>query len=497
MLRLSMRNGRANRLRGQISKHALTVMAAVFVLLIVGFPSGSAQAATAPLRPPSSINNTCGSDVSGAMTAWLTSLPSGTSVDASRDCFLVNEGMSMTLNDITISGGTWKDDTPPAASVPYEDINAVFWLVGGSNITVENLSIQGVNGAPYNEGVAFQGGIRSDGVQGLTISGVSVRGLGGDGITLTGSDRSPYMPTANAVVTNVTITDVGRQGITLSDIDGAKLSNLALTNIGLDTFDMEADNYGEVAQNVVVNGCTANGAGGDFFGNGGQAGGNPDTSDIVVENCTMEQAQTGTAIFVDTPAGYGIRGPFTFANDWFDCGSSAYVGCVEVTGGTVRIVNSTLTFPTNAEPQYRRVWDAFADSSVDFTSDVVAGYSTTAEDGGDGTGVSAITGGSWTPWSEGLQSPSPPAETPEISPTTVPAPETPEISPSTVPSVQAPGISRLAVPPPETPEIPIPVLLPASVLVIGAVYFAVQTRRRRRRVSASTLRASVDERATD
>ena len=379
-------------------------MAAVFILLGIGLPITWAEAATTSVRPPSSINHTCGSDVSTAMTSWLSSLPSGTTVDASRDCFLVNEGMSLTLSNITISGGTWRDDTRPSASIPYPDINAVFWLVGGTNVMLENLNIQGVNGAPYDEGVAFQSGIRSDGVQSLTITNVTLQNLGGDGITLTGYDWPPYAPTTNTVVSNVTINDVGRQGVTLSDVNGAQLSNIALSDIGLDTFDLESDIYGEVAENITINGCTASG-GAIFFANGGQAGGSAFTDNITVENCTMEQAQAGDAVFIQTPAGDGVRGPFVFLHDTFDCGTSAYVGCVELTGGDVDIVNSSFTFPSSAEPQYRRVWDLYADSTVNFLNDVVAGYSATTAGGGDTTGSYSIRGGTWTPWSKGFAAP--------------------------------------------------------------------------------------------
>jgi hypothetical protein len=312
--------------------------------------------------------------------------------------------MSLTLSNITISGGTWKDDTRPSPSVPYPDINAVFWLVGGTNVMLENLTIEGVNGAPYDEGVAFQSGIRSDGVQSLTITNVTVQHLGGDGITLTGYDWYPYAPTTNAVVSNVVINDVGRQGVTMSDVNGARLSNIALSDIGLDTFDLESDAYGEVAENITINGCTANG-GGIFFANAGQAGGSAFTDNIVVENCTMEQAQAGDAIFVQTPAGEGVRGPFVFRRDRFDCGTSAYVGCVELMGGDVDIANSSLTFPSNAEPQYRRVWDVYADSTVDFLDDDVAGYSATTAGGGDSTGSYTIRGGTWMPWSKGVAPP--------------------------------------------------------------------------------------------
>jgi hypothetical protein len=394
---LLMPYGRPHSLRDQAFKHGLIVMAAVFLLLMIGLPPPSAGAATTSVLPPSSINDTCGSDVSSAMTSWLSSLPSGSTVNASGDCFLVNEGMSLTLNDIALNGGTWKDDTLPSASVPYEDINAVFWLVGGSNVTLENLSIQGVNGAPYTEGVAFQSGIRSDGVQNLTLANVNVQGLGGDGITLAADGG----PTTNAVISNVTITDVGRQGITMSDVDGARFSNIALSDIGLDTFDLESDGYGEVAENITIDGCRADG-GEDFFANGGAAGGSAFTNNIVVENCTMEQAQAGSVIFVQTPAGDGVRGPFLFLHDAFECGSSASVGCVELWGGDVSIVDSSLTFPTDAAPQYRRVWDVYAGSSVTFSNDAVAGYSATAEAGGDSTGTHDITGGTWTPWGQGV-----------------------------------------------------------------------------------------------
>src|ERR1700722_10735498 len=449
LLRNGKRPSRPHRV--QALKHVLTAMAAVCILLVVGLPASWAEAvAPTSVRPPSSIDHACGSDVSSAMTSWLSSLPPGALVDASRDCFLVNEGMSLTLSNITISGGTWKDDTRPSPSIPYPDINAVFWLVGGTDVMLENLNIQGVNGAPYSEGVAFQSGIRSDGVQSLTITNVTVQNLGGDGITLTGYDWSPYTPTTNAIVSNVIINDVGRQGVTLSDVNGARLSNIALSDIGLDTFDLESDNYGEVAENITINGCTASG-GGIFFANAGEAGGSAFTGNIVVENCTMEQAQAGDAIFIQTPAGEGVRGPFVFRHDAFECGTSAYVGCVELMGGDVNIVDSSLTFPSNAEPQYRRVWDVYADSTVDFLNDVVAGYSAMTEGGGDSTGSYSVRGGTWMPWGKGVAPPRTPARSWVVA----------------------------AQPPVSTPETPYVIALPLIALLASGGIVALQYRRRR------------------
>jgi hypothetical protein len=182
----------------------------------------------------------------------------------------------------------------------------------------------------------------------------------------------------------------------LVSVNGASISNIAISNVGLDTFDVESDQGNEGTQNVTISGCTASTNGpGDFFADGG-AGSGKSTGNITVSGCVMEQAQAGTAIWVRRPSSGGgttPRGPIVFENDTLACGASTTVSCVDVTGGTVTVQDSSLGFPgtTPAENVYR----AATGTTLTFTNDTVTGYGSAGTV--DATSSVTVSGGTWTP----------------------------------------------------------------------------------------------------
>ena len=332
------------------------------------------------------------------MQAWLSSLPANTVVNATGDCFQVSSLYFLYADGLTINGGTWMDDQAPTSSTTLTSANlqAVWYFEDGTDITLENLTVVGVNtcACDYdNEAAAFQSGIRSDGTDGLTVTNVTVEDVFGDGLTLNGGFAGP---TTKASVDGLTISGVGRQAVTLSSVSDSTLADITITNPGEDDFDAEANLASEGINDVTINGCTVSGTGRVFFGNDGQGGGNvsgTNSADDVIENCTMENAQTGDVIEDWTPSGLGVRGPFTFSNDTFDCGTSVYVGCVDLIGADVNIVDSTLTFPADAYYLYREVWNIDPTSTLNFLNDTVDGYS--SENDGNTCDVT-IRGGTWT-----------------------------------------------------------------------------------------------------
>jgi hypothetical protein len=317
------------------------------------------------------------------MTSWLASLPADTAVFVPRGtCYLVDEGVDLTgVNGLTIHGGTWEDDTGPSASVPYEDINAVFWFTGGTDVTLENLTIQGVNPGGYNEGASFQSGIRSDGVAGITVKNDTIEGVYGDGVELNvaaADNADGNTPTTNATISHVDIDGVGRQGITLAGVTGASIKNVALANVGQNIFDMEADGYYEGARNVTINGCTiGNSPGSEFFANEGLGSGTF-TGNVTVERCTMQDITAGTTIDIETPSGYGTRGPYTFTKDDLLCSATPYGSCVLVQGGNVTVEDSTLNTTQPAGDPYTTSLYQATDDSLVFAKDIVENDGTTS-----------------------------------------------------------------------------------------------------------------------
>ena len=294
------------------------ILCAWFVMLVGAFalpisaagaisPATASPAAT--VSPPASVPSNCSSDVSQRLQNWLQKLPAGTTVGVPPGaCYLINEGLQLVgLQGLTVSGGTWEDETTPPPGTSPKVNNAEFWLVGGSDITLENMTITGANPGGYYEPGAFMAGIRSDGVLGLNIENVLIAHTYGDGIELNAlrgaqDDSGTILDTTNTVtISNVHIDGPGRQGITLDSVDHALISSVRLDHVGQNVFDVEADQGNEGAANVTIDGCTAGqGNHGLFFANGG-AGGAYWTRNITVENCTMEAIQNGDAVLVQTP----------------------------------------------------------------------------------------------------------------------------------------------------------------------------------------------------
>jgi len=374
-----------------------------------------------PLTPPPSIKSDCTADVSVPLGQWLRNLPPNSTVDPPpAACYQVDEGLSLSFpNNLTIDGGTYENlSTMPASSNGNgtQRGSPVFNALGGTGLTLENMTISGMNPGGYDSKMAFAAGIELQGTANATIENITITGTYGDGITLdplrNGSDHKGsgiLSPTINASISNVDITGPGRMGIAFVSVrgvtanaNGASVSAVTIDNVGLDTFDVEADQGDEGSQNVTINGCTASTTGaGDFFADGGSSSGKQ-TGNITVENCTMQQAQAGTAIWVARPTTGTIdRGPFVFDSDAFDCGTSTLVTCVIVSGGAVTVSNSTLTFPTGAPP-YENVYTATSGTLLTFLNDTVTGYGLES-DGTSGTADSTslvtLTGGTWTPGS--------------------------------------------------------------------------------------------------
>jgi hypothetical protein len=332
------------------------------------------------LSPPASIPSNCSTDVSSSLQSWFSSLPPDTTVVAkSGACYLVDSGIVLDEpTGLTVYGGTFRDDSTSVPQAPHSKGHPVFTVLGGSAVTLEEMTIKGANTGGYHARLAFAGGIELEGTADPTVRSVTVTDTFGDGITLAplrgGRDHNSgqiLSPVTGATLEDLTIDRVGRQGITFASVTGARVGDVVIRSPGIDTFDFEADQAGEGATNVTIDGCEASG-GAIFFANGG-AGSSPRTSEVTVRNCTMDKPEGGSAILiVGRPQSATLRGPFIFTSDRLWCGASAYVACVQLTRAEVTLSGDTLLFPSGTT--HEAVYHLAGGSHATFQDDVVHGY---------------------------------------------------------------------------------------------------------------------------
>jgi hypothetical protein len=299
-------------------------------------------------------------------------------------CYLVNEGI--TLKDpqgLTVYGGSYRSTVAQPGQDPRLKGIPVFTVIGGSHVTLEEMQVNGANPGGYDPKLAFAGGIEFEGTANASMRSVTISKTFGDGITLSplrgGANHNSgtiLAPASSISIQDVTISGPGRQGLTFASVAGAQVSDVIVENPGLDTFDVEADQWNEGTTDVTIDGCRVSG-GALFFANGG-AGGATGTHDITVENCTMTKPEGGSAILIQRKGKGGhkgaqkLRGPFTFRSDDLVCGSSVYTACVELKGADVTVTGSRLRFP--AGTIHEATYGLTSGSRAQFIDNRVIGY---------------------------------------------------------------------------------------------------------------------------
>jgi hypothetical protein len=135
---------------------------------------------------------------------------------------------------MTLDGGTFYD------SVNTAPIKPIIRVEDTSDVTVENVSLNGVNPSGYHAALVGEAGIDAISVSGITISNVQTNSTYGDGLTLFFSDKG-RAPDTNVVVNGLTVTNAGRQGITPADVTNGTFTNVHVVSSADDSIDMESD----------------------------------------------------------------------------------------------------------------------------------------------------------------------------------------------------------------------------------------------------------------
>lgn len=317
------------------------------------------------VTPPASIASNCSADVSSALQAWLQSLPDHTTAAFPiGSCYLIDKGVVLdNPQRLTLRGGTFREQTPGGKG------RRAFRVVGGSDVTFEDMTIEGPNAAHvYDAARAFQGAIELDGTETALVDDVTVHDVFGDGITIDplrgGADHNSghiVRPSTNVTVEGSTIDGAGRQGIALVSVKGALITGDTFSHVALDTFDLEADQANEGAQNVWIRGTTSSSSAGLWFANAGES--KNTTGNIYVSANTMQSPQAGEVALVQAPPG-SRRGPIVLAGNHLQAGASAYVAAFQIAGGAgVTIESNDVVFQNSTVPALRHEAIAHVTSS--------------------------------------------------------------------------------------------------------------------------------------
>jgi hypothetical protein len=350
-------------------------------------PAGSIMA-------PSYINATCHGDDSEAMQTWLQGLPPGTVwYSPVGSCYLINHGITLLFpHGITIDGGVFVERW-----LGYMSRRA-FTVIGGTDMKFESMTINGPNVTNiWDPQRAFQSGIELDGTAGATISNIRITHVFGDGITLAplrgSADHNSgriIRPVTDLTIDKVWIDGAGRQGISPVSVTNAMITDVTMHNVDMNGFDFESDQGNEGAINVTINGCQMVGVGSltNIAENAGFTG------PITIENCNMATLDGGTAIYVRSPSDSIENGPVVFTNDNIRCQTRAPVACFElVNAQSLKISNSNITFGPG-ELATEAVYYASIKTHANFDDDVVTGYGSRGLVWAHSTVT--VTGGTWT-----------------------------------------------------------------------------------------------------
>ena len=183
-------------------------------------------------------------------SAVIAALPAGGTFHG-NGCYTVPYGIRIT-KPVTIDGGTYVDATGTLnPALPSNGIYPVIDVWETNNVTLENLHVIGANTAGgYHGKLAEQDGIRTLSSNKVTISNVTTVNTYGDGLQFWAIPQ--HGPTTDVSVSNVTITQAGRQGVTMGDVFGANLANVNVVSSQNSSLDAESDLRNIGMGNVII-----------------------------------------------------------------------------------------------------------------------------------------------------------------------------------------------------------------------------------------------------
>jgi hypothetical protein len=303
---------------------------------------------------PSTIADNCSTDVSGALNAWIASVPNNSTIEfPANACYGITSSLVINnRSNVTLDGnnGQVKLLTTTANSA----YNLSVWKVaGGSNITFTNMNLYGDN--PDTGGDASNASCNPDGpleyqygidFQGTHTGGlyaVNINNVCGDFVEVESQDDSAGDDifadySSNITIYGGTFNVAGRQGIAITNGDTVNIGGATIEDVAQDAIDVETDVAQEYATNIDIANNNFKYIAGGLLANFG-AGGSPNVGTMTFKNNTQTNPLTcNPLIWGGTPSGSTTRTNYVITGNQLD----PYYAMVNLTSvNDVTISNNT------------------------------------------------------------------------------------------------------------------------------------------------------------
>jgi hypothetical protein len=200
---------------------------------------------------PASIPADCSRDVTSDLGAWIASVPDGSTLIFQRHgCYRVERTIEVRdRTDLNLfgNGAYFKRFASSPPELQYPNANAHWRFVGGSDITVQWMGVEGTNTVAdqrpefgsYLVNFEFEHAFAFHGVDGVRVEQAWADAVWGDGILLSGGDQYAPDGNRNVTITGFVVDRNGRQGVALSNVDGALLQGIEIWHSRRSGFDLE------------------------------------------------------------------------------------------------------------------------------------------------------------------------------------------------------------------------------------------------------------------
>lgn len=175
--------------------------------------------------------------------------------DGGGHCYIVREGVTITA-PVVVENATFYD--PQSEPHPGDPVQPILRVKDTTGVQLSALTLVGTNsGGDFHAEMVGEAGFNILSSDNVTITDVSTANTYGDGLSL--GFQPAHGPSQGITVNGLTVSNAGREGVTMAYVDGASMSNVDILSSAHSAWDFESDLPGVGSANVVVTHAVASG----------------------------------------------------------------------------------------------------------------------------------------------------------------------------------------------------------------------------------------------
>jgi hypothetical protein len=207
--------------------------------------SGSTSTSTSPFGG-GTVQSTCGNDATAVVQSMIDAAPNNSTVNLSPGACYRVEGTLKILDRVGLTiagnGATIRATTVGTGTATQIQNRAHFFIKGGSNVTVRDLRVQGVNTVHrYVAAYAGQHAFSVAGVSNLVLASLTIREVYGDFLTVSPDTYRTWRWSNGVTLSNCTCDFAGRQGVSVTGGEHIVVQDSHLYGFGQSAIDLEPD----------------------------------------------------------------------------------------------------------------------------------------------------------------------------------------------------------------------------------------------------------------